>query len=103
MLHGIYHRIAAQLHENKLDMEAELRSTLEAEYEERLQQQLLEITDELSTNQSACSDLEGQLRNQLLQVKDERERWQNEQDEIQRKVLDSQSQFEKVREGFKSK
>ena len=43
------------------------------------------------------------MREQLTKVTEERERWKEEQLEIQKKVLDSQQQFEKVREGFKSK
>ncbi|KAL7539983.1 hypothetical protein ACHAXR_009782 [Thalassiosira sp. AJA248-18] len=85
-------RIAAQLHEQKIAMETQIRGELEAEFHGKQQ--------EVST---AAKELEDQLRQQLFQVKDEREKWKSEQEEIQKKVLDSQQQFEQVREGFKSK
>lgn len=82
-------RIAAQLHDQKITMEAEIREELEAEY--------------LSKHQEESNANKGKLEDQLRQVMEERKRWQAEQTEIQKKVLDSQAQFEKVREGFKSK
>ena len=77
-----------QLHDQKIAMGAQIREELEAEYHSDQQQQ---------------QDKDSALRAQLLQVKEERERWAKEQEETQRKVLNSQVQFEKVREAFKSK
>ena len=83
-------------------MEVQIREELEAEYlAQRPAQQ--HDDEEVSKVTSNTKALEEQLRRQLLQVKDERERWTREQDEIQKKVMDSQQQFEKVRDGFKKK
>lgn len=74
-------------------MESQIREELEAEYS----------SARLPPAGTSVSELEEKLRSQLSQVKEERERWKKEQGEIQKKVLNSQAQFEKVREGFKSK
>lgn len=52
---------------------------------------------------SVQQDLEQQLRQQLQQVKEEREKWQLEQEQFQQKVLLSQTQLEKLREGYHQK
>ena len=67
-------------------MESQIRQEVEAELME-----------------GASNEVVEKLRLQLVQVEEERQRWQSEQEEIQRKVMNSQVQFEKVREGFKSK
>ena len=71
-------------------MEAQLREELEIEYQNRQQQN------------GMTTELESQLRKQLMQVTEERKKWQSDQEEINNKLLNSQHQFEKVREGFKS-
>ena len=75
-------------------MEAQLREELEVEYQNRQQQQ--------GNMNGVTNELESQLRKQLMQVTEERQKWQSDQEEINKKLLNSQHQFEKVREGFKS-
>jgi len=77
-------------------MEAQIREELESEYLVK-QQEIIS-----SYENRNVSNLESKLREELLQVKDERERWKSEQEDLMKKVRDSQQQFEIVREGFKS-
>ena len=79
-------------------MEARLREELEVEYQNRQQQQL----QQQGNMNGVTNELESQLRKQLMQVTEERQKWQSDQEEINKKLLNSQHQFEKVREGFKS-
>lgn len=83
--------IAKQLHDSKIQLETQIRSELEAEY-----------TTNNPTKNGNVTELENQLRQQLQQVTDERKRWQFDQEEINKKLINSQVQFGKVRDGFKS-
>ena len=82
--------IAKQLHDSKIQLETQIRAELEAEYCANPQKG------------SNVTELENQLRQQLQQVTDERKRWQFDQEEINKKLINSQVQFGKVRDGFKS-
>ena len=87
-----YHNsIAKQLHDSKIQLETQIRSELESEYR---------TTN--PTKNSNVTELENQLRQQLQQVTEERKRWQHDQEEINKKLINSQVQFGKVRDGFKS-
>jgi hypothetical protein len=97
----LFHRsnknsIAVQLQDSKLSMEAQIREELESEYMLKQQEIIASYGDR------KISDLESKLREELTQVKGERERWKSEQEDLMKKVRDSQQQFECVREGFKS-
>ena len=91
-------RLAIQLHESKLAMEAQVRKELEEEY----LAQSSSIPNKSSAD-AAEHEIENNLRTQLEQVKEERERWTKEQEEFQAKVLLSQQQLSQVREGYKKK
>lgn len=101
---GVYsttpHSIAKQLHDSKIALEAQIRAELEAEYHNSNSSQ--QRQNGHSSASSNNRDLEDQLRKQLLQVAEERKRWTIDQEEINQKLIHSQHQFEKVREGFKS-
>ena len=88
--------IAVQLQDSKLSMEAQIREELESEYMLKQQEIIASYGDR------NISDLESKLREELTQVKGERERWKSEQEDLMKRVRDSQQQFECVREGFKS-
>lgn len=77
-------------------MEAQIREELESEYMTKQQEMIASYGNE------NISDLESKLREELLQVKGERERWKSEQEDLMKRVRESQKQFESVREGFKS-
>lgn len=77
-------------------MEAQIREELESEYMTKQQEMIASYGNE------NISDLESKLREELLQVKGERERWKSEQEDLMKRVRESQKQFETVREGFKS-
>ena len=77
-------------------MEAQIREELESEYMTKQQEMIASYGNE------NISDLESKLREELLQVKGERERWKSEQEDLMKRVRESQQQFESVREGFKS-
>ena len=120
-------RLAVHLQESEAAMEAKIRGELEEEFEEKMKNQQqkfeekvknqqrqmkaksfnadaakgLELTRSSST--SFQTELEDQLRKQLQQVKEERERWQSEQQEFQSRVLLSQQQLDKIREGYRKK
>lgn len=87
--------IAVQLQESKLSMEAQLRAEIQAEYMIKLQEMKLDGNNNIL-------ELESKLREELSQVKDERERWKSEQEDLMKRVRESQQQFESVREVFKS-
>lgn len=91
-----YCSIAIQLKESKISLETQIREELEAEYMVK-QQEII-----ASYENKNLSDLESKLREELSQVKDERERWKSEQEDLMKRIIDSQQQFESVREGFKS-
>lgn len=94
--------IAAQLHNQKIEMEAQIREQLEAEYRRDGPGGNGEAAAAAADDDSV-NELKEQLRDQLLKVKEERDRWQVEQEKIQSRLVDSQGQFAKVREGYKSK
>lgn len=108
-------RLAMQLQQSEAAMEARVRRELEEEYrvqnhqDQPMQQRSKSFhtsskSVEASTNSSSVqNELEDQLRKQLHQVKEERERWQHEQEQFQQKVLLSQQQLDKIREGYRSK
>ena len=77
-------------------MEAQIREELESEYMTKQQEMIASYGNE------NISDLESKLREELSQVKGERERWKSEQEDLMKRVRESQKQFESVREGFKS-
>jgi chromosome segregation ATPase len=77
-------------------MEAQIREELESEYMTKQEEMIASYGNE------NISDLESKLREELLQVKGERERWKSEQEDLMKRVRESQKQFESVREGFKS-
>lgn len=93
-------RLAAQLRESKANMEQQIREELEARYAAGDGRSVDGSVD--GGGSQAGSVAAARLREQLLQVKEERERWQREQEEFTEKIIQSQKQFEMVREGFKS-
>ena len=78
------------MHDSKIQLETQIRTELEAEYRNN------------PTKNGNVTELENQLRRQLQQVTEERKRWQFDQEEINKKLINSQVQFGKVRDGFKS-
>lgn len=80
------------MHDSKIQLETQIRAELEAEY----------TTNNPQMKNGNVTDLENQLRQQLQQVTEERKRWQFDQEEINKKLINSQVQFGKVRDGFKS-
>ena len=80
------------MHDSKIQLETQIRSELESEYR----------TNANPKSSGNVTELENQLRQQLQQVTDERKRWQFDQEEINNKLINSQVQFGKVRDGFKS-
>jgi len=94
-------RLAAQLRESKANMEQQIREELEARYAAGDGRSVDGSVD--GGGSQAGSVAAARLREQLLQVKEERERWQREQEEFTEKIIQSQKQFEMVREGFKKK